>query len=128
MTRHLVSDALDTGASARRCSPWRANRKPAKVLKIFLEDPSQPRYGYEIMRRTGLARAETVRIRRHSRAISRARPADLPYAPVFTWSANLRHTAGLNRSTGPERSAVSRTSTPRRASPTSTHVPPPLPL
>jgi PadR family transcriptional regulator PadR len=27
----------------------------AKVLKVFLEDPSQPRYGYELMRRTGLA-------------------------------------------------------------------------
>ncbi len=29
--------------------------KMAKVLKIFLEDPSQPRYGFEIMRLTGLA-------------------------------------------------------------------------
>lgn len=26
----------------------------ATVLKIFLEDPAQPRYGFEIMRRTGL--------------------------------------------------------------------------
>lgn len=49
------------------------------------------------------------------------------YAPVFTWSANLRHAAGLNCNTGPERSVVSRTSTPRRASPTSTQFPP-LPL
>src|SRR5215510_4176130 len=29
--------------------------KMARVLKIFLEDPSQPRYGFELMRRTGLA-------------------------------------------------------------------------
>ena len=29
--------------------------KMAKVLKIFLEDPTQPRYGFEIMRLTGLA-------------------------------------------------------------------------
>ena len=29
--------------------------KMAKVLKIFLEDPDQPRYGYELMRLTGLA-------------------------------------------------------------------------
>jgi len=29
--------------------------KMAKVLKIFLEDPGQPRYGFEIMRLTGLA-------------------------------------------------------------------------
>lgn len=29
--------------------------KMAKVLKIFLEDPGQPRYGFEIMKRTGLA-------------------------------------------------------------------------
>lgn len=29
--------------------------KMAKVLKIFLEDPSQPRYGFELMRFTGLA-------------------------------------------------------------------------
>jgi PadR family transcriptional regulator PadR len=29
--------------------------KMAKVLKIFLEDPSQPRYGFELMRLTGLA-------------------------------------------------------------------------
>jgi hypothetical protein len=49
------------------------------------------------------------------------------YAPVFTWSANLRHAAGLNRSTGPERSFVSRTST-RSALPTSTHSPPPFEL
>jgi hypothetical protein len=49
------------------------------------------------------------------------------YAPVFTWSANLRHAAGLNRSTGPERSLVSRTST-RSALPTSTHSPPPFEL
>ncbi|MEO3973266.1 helix-turn-helix transcriptional regulator [Streptomyces sp. CAU 1734] len=25
----------------------------AKVLRVFLEDPSQPRYGYELMRVTG---------------------------------------------------------------------------
>ena len=25
------------------------------MLKVFLEDPSQPRYGFELMRRTGLA-------------------------------------------------------------------------
>jgi PadR family transcriptional regulator len=29
--------------------------KMARVLKIFLEDPDQPRYGFEIMRLTGLA-------------------------------------------------------------------------
>ena len=29
--------------------------KMAKVLKIFLEDPAKPRYGFEIMRLTGLA-------------------------------------------------------------------------
>jgi PadR family transcriptional regulator PadR len=29
--------------------------KMARVLKVFLEDPSQPRYGFELMRRTGLA-------------------------------------------------------------------------
>jgi PadR family transcriptional regulator len=29
--------------------------KMAKVLKIFLEDPRLPRYGFEIMRLTGLA-------------------------------------------------------------------------
>jgi PadR family transcriptional regulator, regulatory protein PadR len=29
--------------------------KMAKVLKIFLEDPAQPRYGFEIMRLTSLA-------------------------------------------------------------------------
>jgi PadR family transcriptional regulator, regulatory protein PadR len=29
--------------------------KMAKVLKIFLEDPAQPRYGFEVMRLTGLA-------------------------------------------------------------------------
>lgn len=29
--------------------------KMAKVLKIFLEDPGQPRYGFEIMRLSGLA-------------------------------------------------------------------------
>jgi PadR family transcriptional regulator PadR len=29
--------------------------KMAKVLKIFLEDPAQPHYGFEIMKRTGLA-------------------------------------------------------------------------
>ncbi len=28
--------------------------KMAKVLKIFLEDPAQSRYGFEIMKRTGL--------------------------------------------------------------------------
>jgi hypothetical protein len=29
--------------------------KMAKVLKVFLEDPSQPRYGFELMKLTGLA-------------------------------------------------------------------------
>ena len=29
--------------------------KMARVLKIFLEDPGEPRYGFEIMRLTGLA-------------------------------------------------------------------------
>ncbi len=29
--------------------------KMAKVLKIFLEDPAQPRYGFEIMRLTRMA-------------------------------------------------------------------------
>jgi PadR family transcriptional regulator, regulatory protein PadR len=29
--------------------------KTAMVLKIFLENPAQPRYGFEIMRLTGLA-------------------------------------------------------------------------
>jgi PadR family transcriptional regulator len=29
--------------------------KMARVLKIFLEDPGQPRYGFEIMRLTGIA-------------------------------------------------------------------------
>jgi PadR family transcriptional regulator PadR len=29
--------------------------KVAKVLKVFLEDPSRPRYGFELMRLTGLA-------------------------------------------------------------------------
>ena len=29
--------------------------KMARVLKVFLEDPGQPRYGFELMRRTGLA-------------------------------------------------------------------------
>lgn len=29
--------------------------KMARVLKVFLEDPSQPRYGFELMRHTGLA-------------------------------------------------------------------------
>jgi PadR family transcriptional regulator PadR len=27
----------------------------SQVPRVFLEDPSQPRYGYELMRRTGLA-------------------------------------------------------------------------
>jgi PadR family transcriptional regulator PadR len=27
----------------------------ARVLKVFLEDPSQSRYGFELMRRTGLS-------------------------------------------------------------------------
>jgi PadR family transcriptional regulator PadR len=27
----------------------------ATVLKVFLEDPGQPRYGFEIMKRTGMA-------------------------------------------------------------------------
>jgi PadR family transcriptional regulator PadR len=29
--------------------------RTAKVLKIFLEDPGQPRYGFELMKLTGLA-------------------------------------------------------------------------
>jgi PadR family transcriptional regulator, regulatory protein PadR len=29
--------------------------KMAKVLKVFLEDPSKSRYGFELMRRTGLS-------------------------------------------------------------------------
>jgi PadR family transcriptional regulator, regulatory protein PadR len=29
--------------------------KMAMVLKVFLQDPGQPRYGFEIMRLTGLA-------------------------------------------------------------------------
>lgn len=29
--------------------------KMARVLKIFLEDPGRPRYGFELMRLTGLA-------------------------------------------------------------------------
>jgi len=29
--------------------------KMARVLKVFLEDPAEPRYGFEIMRITGLA-------------------------------------------------------------------------
>jgi DNA-binding PadR family transcriptional regulator len=29
--------------------------KMARVLKVFLEDPNQPRYGFELMRLTGLA-------------------------------------------------------------------------
>src|ERR1700677_218346 len=29
--------------------------KMARVLKIFLEDPAQPRYGLELMRRAGMA-------------------------------------------------------------------------
>jgi DNA-binding PadR family transcriptional regulator len=28
--------------------------KMAMVVKVFLEDPGQPRYGFELMRRTGL--------------------------------------------------------------------------
>jgi DNA-binding PadR family transcriptional regulator len=31
----------------------RMNLTVAKVLRVFLEDVSQPRYGYELMRRTG---------------------------------------------------------------------------
>jgi PadR family transcriptional regulator PadR len=27
----------------------------ARVLKVFLEDPSQPRYGFELMKLTGMA-------------------------------------------------------------------------
>src|SRR6266487_1485625 len=27
--------------------------KTAAIVKVFLEDPSQPRYGFELMRRTG---------------------------------------------------------------------------
>jgi PadR family transcriptional regulator, regulatory protein PadR len=29
--------------------------KMARVLKIFLEDPAQPRYGFELMKLTGMA-------------------------------------------------------------------------
>lgn len=29
--------------------------KMARVLKIFLEDPDQPRYGFELMKLTGMA-------------------------------------------------------------------------
>jgi PadR family transcriptional regulator, regulatory protein PadR len=29
--------------------------KMARVLKIFLEDPTQPRYGFELMKLTGMA-------------------------------------------------------------------------
>ena len=29
--------------------------KMARVLKIFLEDPAEPRYGFELMRLTGMA-------------------------------------------------------------------------
>jgi DNA-binding PadR family transcriptional regulator len=29
--------------------------KMAKVLKVFLEDPNQPRYGFELMKLTGMA-------------------------------------------------------------------------
>lgn len=50
------------------------------------------------------------------------------YCERFTWSENRRHARGANPSTGPVRSVVSRTSTRRRAWPTSTQVPPPLPL
>jgi ectoine hydroxylase-related dioxygenase (phytanoyl-CoA dioxygenase family) len=46
----------------------------------------------------------------------------------FTWSANLLHAAGENRSTGPERSVVSRTTTAPGDAPISTHSPPPFPL
>jgi len=46
----------------------------------------------------------------------------------FTWSANLRHAAGVNHSMGPARSVVSRTTTAPGDAPISTHSPPPLPL
>lgn len=29
--------------------------KMARVLKVFLEDPGQPRYGFELMKLTGMA-------------------------------------------------------------------------
>jgi DNA-binding PadR family transcriptional regulator len=29
--------------------------KMARVLKIFLEDPAEPRYGFDLMKRTGMA-------------------------------------------------------------------------
>jgi PadR family transcriptional regulator len=29
--------------------------KMAKVLKVFLQDPAQPRYGFELMKLTGMA-------------------------------------------------------------------------
>jgi hypothetical protein len=46
----------------------------------------------------------------------------------LTCSANLRHAAGLNTSVGPFLSLVSRTSTPRLASLTSTQLAPPFEL
>jgi hypothetical protein len=43
----------------------------------------------------------------------------------FTWSVNLRHAAGVNRSTGPRPYClVSRTATVRVTWPTSTQFPP----
>jgi hypothetical protein len=46
----------------------------------------------------------------------------------LAWLANLRHAAGVNRSTGPVRSVVSRTTTALGDAPISTHSPPPFPL
>jgi PadR family transcriptional regulator, regulatory protein PadR len=42
-------------AYTKRVDDLAITPKMAKVLKIFLEDPTQPRYGFEIMRLTGLA-------------------------------------------------------------------------
>jgi DNA-binding PadR family transcriptional regulator len=33
--------------------PLELTPKMAAVIKVFLEDPEQPRYGFELMRRTG---------------------------------------------------------------------------
>jgi hypothetical protein len=39
--------------------------KIARALKIFLEDPAQPHYGYEITKRTGLASGTLSTRRKH---------------------------------------------------------------
>jgi hypothetical protein len=46
----------------------------------------------------------------------------------FSWPANPRHAAGVNRNMGPVRSFVSLTRTRRALPPTSTQSEPPLPL